>query len=174
MTERKRRMLRLFKHRLPKVAKFESVSYHQAALDYPENGWAKNQIDLPERSTKGSAGYDFYCPINVTIQPGETVKIPTFVRCKIADGWVLMMVPRSSLGFKYRLKLDNTIGVIDADYYNSDNEGHIMLQVTNEGDKAMSFKIGERMCQGIFLPFGVTYNDDVKRKRNGGIGSTGK
>ena len=82
--------------------------------------------------------------------------------------------PRSGLGFKYKLRLVNTVGIIDQDYYFSDNEGHIFLKMGNEGYNEMTIKAGQGFAQGIFLPFGLTYSDDVKSARNGGMGSTDK
>lgn len=134
-------------------------------------------IELPTRATSGSAGYDFKCPLACfTLHPGETIKIPTGIRVKIDEGWFLGIFPRSSLGFKYRVQLDNTIGVIDSDYYNSDNEGHIFVKLTNDGkaDKTVAISAGDAFAQGIFLPFGITYNDEATGIRNGGFGSTNK
>ena len=92
----------------------------------------------------------------------------------MADGWVLVLVPRSSLGFKYRMQLDNTLGIIDSDYYYSDNEGHIILKVTNDSkeNKEMIVEASKGICQGLFLEFGITIDDDAKATRNGGFGST--
>ena len=80
---------------------------------------------FPKRATSGSAGYDFYAPCGISLKPGETVKVLTGIRARIDEGWVLTLYPRSGLGFRYRLQLNNTVGVIDSDYYGSDNEGHI-------------------------------------------------
>lgn len=140
---------------------------------------AYTDLELPRRATSGSAGYDFYVPVDIEILPGQTVKIPTGIRSKMEEGWVLMIYPRSGFGFKYRLMLDNTVGVIDSDYYYSDNEGHIMIKVTNcshiggtEG-KTLSIKKGQGFAQGVFLPFGITRDDNTLTVRNGGLGSTG-
>ena len=131
-------------------------------------------IQLPRRATKGSAGYDFFTPLDFTVRPGEQVLIPTGVRVKIVNGYVLMLFPRSSLGFKYRLQLNNTVGVIDSDYYNADNEGHIFCKLTNDTveDRTVELKKGTGMVQGIFLPFGITEDDNAEAARTGGIGST--
>lgn len=131
-------------------------------------------IILPTRATTKSVGHDFRAPFDFTLEAGATIKIPTGIRVKIEDGWWLACMPRSSLGFKYRAQLDNTVGVIDGDYYHSENEGHIFLKITNDSKdgKAMTVKKGERFAQGIFLPYGVTYNDAVTTVRNGGFGST--
>lgn len=131
-------------------------------------------IKLPRRATSGSAGYDFFSPIGFVLKPGESIRIPTGIRVRIDDGWVLKLYPRSGLGFKYRLQLDNTVGIIDADYFSSDNEGHIMAKITNSSldGKVLTVPEGTGFIQGIFLPFGVTVNDDVDAVRNGGFGST--
>lgn len=135
-----------------------------------------SKIELPLRSTRGSAGYDFKCPCDIELKPRESIKIPTGIRCRIDDGWVLKLYPRSSLGFKYRLQLDNTVGIIDSDYFNSSNEGHIIVKIHNDSEngKILCSKRGDNFIQGIFLPYGITVNDNVDGIRNGGIGSTGR
>ena len=167
------------------TAKFYKVSYEQfeeGFLDYNANASKEiihdiyNELKLPKRATKGSAGYDFYTPIDVYLKPGETLKIPTGIRCEMNERWVLMIYPRSGLGFKYRLQLNNTVGIIDSDYYNSDNEGHMFVKLTNDSneDKSLSLKVGQGMVQGIFFEFGIVEDDDVTEERNGGFGSTTK
>ena len=166
---------------MKRIAKFEKVSPEQFSAAWQDtfgcDGTALyDTIQLPRRATSGSAGYDFCTPIGVTLAPGETAKIPTGVRAWMEDGWVLKIYPRSGLGFKYRLPLNNTVGIIDSDYYFSDNEGHILIKVTNantEG-KALTLKAGDAFAQGIFLPFGITEDDDVTAARNGGFGSTSR
>ena len=131
-------------------------------------------IKLPKRATKGSAGYDFYTPFTFTLKPGETIKIPTGIRVKMDEDWVLKLYPRSGLGFKFRLQLNNTVGIIDSDYFNSDNEGHIFAKLTNDSneDKVLSLEKGAGFMQGIFLEYGITMDDDADGVRNGGFGST--
>ena len=169
-----------------KVAKFEKVSWDEFQKDYVNIfGEGKtiniddvrkiyNNIKLPVRATIGSAGYDFKSPIDFTLAPGETIKIPTGIRVKIDDGWVLECYPRSGLGFKYRLQLNNTVGIIDSDYYYSDNEGHIFAKITNDSNegKTVSIAAGEGFMQGIFVEYGITIDDDATKIRNGGFGST--
>lgn len=133
----------------------------------------KDKIKLPHRSTVGSAAYDFYSPISFELKPGENIVIKTGIRCCIDPGWVLLICPRSSMGFKYSVSLVNTLAVIDSDYYYSDNEGHIMIKLHNGGDKSMFVNEGDRFCQGMLVPFGITYDDDADGIRNGGMGSTG-
>ena len=163
------------------VASFEIVSFKEFLdsfvdifkIDQKEIENLYKDLQLPKRATTGSAGCDFKSPIDFELKPKETIKIPTGIRCKMLDDIVLMIYPRSSLGFKYRLILDNTVGIIDSDYYNSDNEGHIFIKFTNLGEKLLSVKKGDGIAQGIFLPYYLTTDDDVSDKRNGGIGSTG-
>lgn len=170
---------------MEKVAKFEKVSFEQFVssiegfLDNLTTDQIKEvyeNIKLPKRATIASAGYDFFTYRNLVLRPGETIKVPTGIRCKIREDYVLVIAPRSSLGFKYRLQLDNTIGVIDSDYYNAKNEGHIFIKITNDSksDKVMEVKKNEGFAQGIFLQYGITEDDDVSEVRTGGIGSTTK
>lgn len=134
-------------------------------------------IELPKRSTKGSAGYDFFFPYGHTeIPAGASLMIPTGIKAYIEPNWVLFEVPRSSLGMNYRIQFDNTIGIIDSDYYNNPkNEGHIFVKITNDSRDGLTcvFETQCKYCQGIFVPFGITYDDDVDTVREGGIGSTG-
>lgn len=132
------------------------------------------EIQLPTRATEGSAGYDISVPVNIKLSAGQTLKVPLGLRVMIKPGWWFGVFPRSSLGFKYRLQLDNTIGVVDSDYFYSDNEGHMYLQVTNDSKDGteMILEKDKAICQGIFLPFGITYNDCADGVRNGGLGST--
>ena len=168
---------------MQKIAKFEKVSFEQYKKDFEDTfntidnvDQIYNDICLPKRATKGSAGYDFFAPIDITLKPGETIKIPTGIRVKIEDGWVLKCYPRSGLGFKYRMQLNNTVGIIDADYYFSSNEGHIFTKITNDSNegKTIEIKKGQGFMQGIFVEFGITYDDDVQDIRDGGFGSTTK
>lgn len=169
---------------MEKIAKFEKVSFEQFSKDWKKNFECTDEevkeiydnIKLPQRATKQSAGYDFYAPIDIEMKPGEVKLIPTGIRAKIDNGYVLMLYPRSSLGFKFRMQLNNTVGVIDADYYNADNEGHIMCKFTNDTheDKVLKVDAGAGMVQGIFMSFGITVDDAVDTERTGGIGSTTK
>ncbi len=166
------------------VAKFEKVSFEQFLKDWQKNIGSNeaeikkiyDSISLPKRATKQSAGYDFYAPIDITMNPNEVLLIPSGIRAKIDDGYVLMLFPRSSLGFKYRMQLNNTVGVIDADYYNAENEGHIMCKFMNDSrdGKQLHVEAGQGMVQGIFMSFGITVDDDADQVRTGGIGSTTK
>lgn len=162
------------------VGKFEKVSFEQYYEDIKPllpDDWTDEEIkqsweeiELPVRATSGSAGYDFISPVGFTLFPGASVVVPTGIRVRIDDGWMLMCAPRSGLGFKYGMALANTVGIIDADYYYSDNEGHIMLKVYAK-DK-VEIEYGQKFAQGIFIPFGVTTDDNTTTERNGGLGST--
>ena len=123
-----------------------------------------------------SAGYDIYSVKDFTLQPGQTIKLPTGIRVKLDSDKFLAIVPRSGLGFKYRTQLDNTIGVIDADYYNSSNEGHIWVKITNDSKNGdvLEIKQGDAICQGIICQYFLTEDDNVTETRDGGFGSTDK
>lgn len=130
-------------------------------------------IIMPCRATAGSAGYDFHIPFDGIIRAGESVIIPTGIRCLMNKAYVLMLYPRSGLGFKYEMRLANTIGVIDSDYSHSENEGHILIKVHNPSDKDIVLKRGARFAQGVFTRYYLTDDDGVLTERTGGIGSTG-
>lgn len=167
-----------------RVGEFEKVSYEQFCETMKEifNTEYDNEIiklaydtlALPTRATSGSAGYDFKAPFSFTLAPGATLKVPTGIRVKIDEGWWLGCLPRSGLGFKYRMQLNNTMGVIDSDYYHSDNEGHIFAKITNDSNegKELEIKAGDGFLQAIFIPYGITYSDNAEGVRNGGMGST--
>jgi len=133
-----------------------------------------NDIKLPQRATKKSAGYDIFAPYDFTLSPGQTMKIATGIRVILDDDKFLMCAPRSGHGFKARIQLDNTLGIIDADYSDSENEGHIMLKLTNDSKsgKSISVKKGDGMAQAIILQYFTVDNDETTRLRNGGFGST--
>lgn len=164
-----------------KVAQFYLVSLNEFKkafdnLDEKEIEAIYNNLKLPKRATKGSAGYDFYLPFDIVLEPGKTIKIPTGIRVKIEENYVLKLYPRSGLGFKYRLQLNNTVGIIDSDYYYSDNEGHIFAKITNDSneERTLELKAGTGFMQGIFVEYGITFDDDTTEIRNGGFGSTTK
>lgn len=170
---------------MKRIAKFEKVSLEQfregwtdtfGETDEAEIREIYEGIRLPKRATSGSAGYDFFAPAHIKLAPGETVKIPTGVRVWMESEWVLKCYPRSGLGFKFRLQLNNTVGIIDSDYYYSDNEGHIFAKITNDSNegKTVEVKAGDGFMQGIFVEYGITLDDDVTEVRNGGFGSTTK
>lgn len=162
---------------MKKIAQFEKVSLAQFldGCKRPDAEEIYAKIALPKRATTGSAGYDFFAPFDIDLNAGETAKIPTGIRVKIDEGWLLSLYPRSGLGFKFRLQLDNTVGIIDSDYYFSDNEGHIFAKITNDSreNKALHIPAGAGFIQGIFTEYGITVDDDATETRNGGFGSTG-
>ena len=167
---------------MKRIAKFEKVSFEQfesgfdGEFSLEEIKEMYDNLELPKRATKGSAGYDFYAPFDITLTPGQTIKIPTGIRSSMEDGWVLKLYPRSGLGFKFRLQLNNTVGIIDSDYYHSSNEGHIFAKITNDSNegRVVEIKKNTGFIQGIFLEYGITYDDMVEEIRDGGFGSTTK
>lgn len=165
------------------MIKFEKVSYQQFYDDYKdmndlltdeEISRMYKELKLPKRATTGSAGYDFFAPFAFALEQGETIKIPTGIRAIMPENVVLQIYPRSGLGFKYREQLDNGVGIIDSDFANSNNEGHIMLKITNDSKvpKIMDIERGKGFAQGIFMPYLVTDDDAATGVRNGGWGST--
>ena len=151
------------------IAQFMKVSRAQYEKD---SSYDWDSVTLPKRATAGSAGYDFFAPADIELRPGETLSVPTGVRARIDPGWVLMLFPRSGLGFKYRLQLNNTVGVVDSDYFDALNEGHIFIKLYNAGDRTVRVSAGEAFAQGVFVPFGLTEDDDASARRTGGFGST--
>lgn len=168
------------------VATFEKVSFEQYYKDFLDTYGEDfdrvqvkdiyNSIKLPQRGTSGSAGYDFFTPQTINLATSKVAKIPTGIRVKIDDGWFLAVMPRSGLGFKYKVQLYNTVGVIDSDYYNSSNEGHIFVKIVNDNgeNKAMTVNKSDGFVQGIFLPYGLATDDNATAVRDGGFGSTTK
>lgn len=170
---------------MKRIAKFHKVTFQQFVEGYNNTIGAGeesviagvyDEIRLPVRATKGSAGYDFFAPVGFDLEPGKTVMLPTGIRAEMEPGWVLKCYPRSGLGFKYRLQLNNTVGIIDSDYFYSDNEGHIFAKLTNDSNEAktLSLEKGTAFMQGVFVEYGITVDDDVDSERNGGLGSTTK
>ena len=168
---------------MKRIAKFYKVSEQRFLDDWKDSfpGSSEEEIReiydnilLPKRATAGSAGYDFFASTDFCLQPGEMIKIPTGIRVEMEPEWVLKCYPRSGLGFKYRLQLNNTVGIIDSDYFYSDNEGHIFAKLTNDGreGKTVELKKGTGFMQGIFVEYGITVDDDATGIRNGGFGST--
>lgn len=166
-----------------RIAKFEKVSREQFSKDFTKciggnDAAAERLYDnvvLPKRATAGSAGYDLITPVSFTLAPGEGVKIPTGLRIKMQPGWMLLILPKSGLGSRFRLQLDNTMGLIDCDYYDAANEGHIMVPVTNDSKsgKVLTVEAGKAFVQAVLVPFGITEDDAAEGIREGGFGSTG-
>lgn len=170
---------------MKRIARFHKVSPQRFIADWKDTFAGTSDeaaevvyqgIRLPRRATAGSAGYDFYAPADFQMEPGQTIKIPTGIRVEMDREWVLKCYPRSGLGFKYRLQLNNTVGIIDSDYFYSDNEGHIFVKLTNDSreGKTLTIPADTGFMQGIFVEYGITVDDDVTDVRNGGFGSTTK
>lgn len=174
-----------------RMAEFSNVSFQQFKNDwidtFPElmNGLSNYDIDehirdiydnikLPKRATAQSAGYDFFSPMSFVLEPNDSIKIPTSIRCEMYDGWTMLLFIRSSLGFKHGLSMPTSVSVIDSDYFDADNEGHIMVKLRNNGTKSVRVNKGDGFVQGVFVPFGITLDDNTTTERTGGIGSTSK
>ena len=186
------------------IAKFEKVSKEEweKSIEELKNKQSEHaslydivsydDIQLPKRSTAASAGYDFFLPGNIHIEGclykecneyganegcidvNQTILIPTGIKCKIDPLWALFLYPRSSMGFKHGIQLANTVGIVDADYYNNpSNEGHIFIKLKNGNNNSVSFNAGDKFAQGIFMQYGIVINDEASAVRTGGIGSTG-
>ena len=149
------------------MRKFEFVSY----ADFENKTLIK-----PKRATKGSAGYDFFSPVDKEILPGKNFVVITDIKVSLEEDEVLQIYPRSSYGYNRGMTLANTVGIIDSDYFYSDNEGHIFAKITNDSKdgKTLTVEAGQGFMQGIFVPFGITEDDNVTAVRNGGFGSTTK
>ena len=153
------------------MRKFEKISFKQFAKDVSEGDY--NSILLPVRKTKRSAGYDFISFLDITIKPGEVAKIPTGIKISLEDDEFLGIFVRSSMGFKYNVRMCNQVGIIDSDYYNNiDNEGHIWVKLQNHGDKDYVIKKGDAFAQGIIMKYLFCDDDNSLGDRIGGIGST--
>lgn len=170
---------------MKEVALFHKVSFDRFMIDMKDSfpgctdTYIKDVYDnihLPERGTRGSAGYDFYSPIRFELKPGENIKFPTGIRCEINDGWFMSIYPRSSIGFKTGVTLANTVGIIDSDYFHADNEGHIFIKLINDSSlsKELAVMVGDAVSQGIFTKYGITFDDNADVVRIGGLGSTNK
>ena len=155
---------------------FEKISYEQFNKDVNENEKVYEEYILPKRSTKYSAGYDFFALTDFSILPGEMKKIPTGIKVNMEKDDVLMLFVRSSMGFKYNIRMCNQVGILDSDYYNNpNNEGHIWVKLQNEGYQEYVVKKGDAICQGVFTKYLIVDNEEeITHERVGGIGSTSK
>lgn len=157
------------------MRRFEKISlaeYHKTTGCDEE---IYNNLELPKRATRYSAGYDIHCPFDMVLPAKGMVKVPTLLKVDMDDDDVFIIDVRSSLGFKHNVRLCNTIAVIDKDYYNNpDNEGHIFLKFYNPNDYDIIFKSNDRIAQGMFLKYGITVDDKAEGLRESGIGSTGR
>ncbi len=169
-----------------RVAEFYKVSFERYKADFentfPQNSLPEEKIKeiydnikLPSRATTASAGYDFYLPFEINLGVGDEIMIPSGIRARMREDYALVIMPKSGLGTKSRLIMYNTAALIDADYFNSDNEGHIMIKLLYDlrnSNKELSLPAGKSFVQGVFLPFGITESDSATGIRNGGLGST--
>ena len=152
---------------------FEKISIEQFKKDIADDLDLYNNYMLPKRATKYSAGYDFFAINDITIKPGEIVKIPTGYKAKFNNDEALLLMMRSGLGFKYNLRFTNQIGLIESDYYNNEsNEGHMWVSIQNEGKEEITIKKNNAYCQSVFIKFLITDDDNVTNIRKGGLGST--
>ena len=158
------------------MRKFEKISFEQFKKDIIDDKELYESYSLPKRGTKCAAGYDFYALYDYTLKPGEIMKVPTGIKACMEEDDVLLLIDRSSMGFKYNVRMCNQVGVIDADYYNnSNNEGHMWIKIQNEGDKDYVVKKGDGMIQGMFIKYLKVDNEEkIEIERTGGIGSTNK
>lgn len=156
------------------MRKFEKISlqeYHRFQTGYDETWY--NNLELPKRATKYSAGYDISSPFDLVLPANGTLKVPTLLKVDMEEDEVLLIDVRSSLGFKHNVRLANTIGVVDKDYYNNENnEGHMFIKLYNPNNYEIEFKAGERIAQAIFIKYLTTDDDAAEGERKGGIGST--
>ena len=154
---------------------FEKISFAEFRKAFGDDRKLYQEYNLPRRSSKHSAGYDFLAVKDYVIKPKEILKIPTGVKALMQGDEVLLIVVRSSMGFKYNVRLTNQVGVIDSDFYNNiDNEGHIFISLQNEGDKDYVIKSGEAYGQGIFMKYLLSDDDAAEGTRIGGLGSSNK
>ncbi len=154
------------------MRKFEKVSIDEFSKYYDKKLY--EEYDLPKRMTSHSAGYDFFAIEGFTLKPGEIKKIPTGYKATFGSDEMLMILVRSSMGFKYNVRMTNQVGIIESDYNNIDNEGHMFVSLQNEGDRDFVVKKGEGYAQGIFTKFLICDDDVTTNERQGGLGSTNK
>ena len=155
--------------------KFEKISYTQFKKDSIDTMCDYEQIKLPQRATKSSAGYDIYSVKGFELKPRQSILLPTGIKAQLDSDKFLLILPRSGQGFKYKVQLYNTAGVIDCDYYNNQkNEGHIWVKLYNDSPDGATLVVnrGEAICQGIILPYYKVDDDNSHEVRNGGFGST--
>lgn len=156
------------------MRKFEKVSFNEFKKEFGNNKNLYNSYNIPVRKTKDSAGYDFEAIEDFELLPGESKKIPLGIKVTMNKGEMLMIVVRSSVGFKYNVRMQNQVGIIEGDYYNNDsNEGHLFIKLQNEGTEIFKVKKGQGIAQGIFVNFLTIDNEEeINNVRTGGIGST--
>ncbi|MDD2202799.1 MAG: deoxyuridine 5'-triphosphate nucleotidohydrolase [Bacilli bacterium] len=161
------------------MRKFEKISFEQFKKDFSEFENLKimyKDLKLPKRKTLNSAGYDFSSPFDFVLHPTEIIKVNTGIKVSMENDDCLMILDRSSAGFKYNIRICNQVGLIDSDYYNNpQNEGHICIALQNEGEKDWIVKRGESFAQGLFTKYLIVDDEEqITNTRTGGIGSTNK
>lgn len=166
--------------------RFERVNFESFRKDMLKYGWAEeiihtayDNIKMPERKTKYSAGYDISSPLSFSMKPGERLTIPTGIKAVFSEdeakSFHLQLFIRSSVGINRHVVMANQTGVIDADYAgNIDNDGDMLIAIWNTSDHDVRFEAGERIIQAIFMIHGLTVDDNAKGERTGGVGSSGK
>lgn len=155
--------------------KFERISFDQFIKDDVHLLCDHHEIKLPQRATKYSAGYDIYSVKSFELKPRQSILLPTAIKIQLDPDKLLLILPRSGQGFKYKVQIYNTAGVIDCDYYNNENnEGHIWVKLYNDSPdgETLVVKKGDAICQGIILPYYKVDDDTSDTIRNGGFGST--
>ena len=155
---------------------FEKISIDQFSKDISCDINLYNNYNLPARTTKYSAGYDFEALSDFVLKPGESLKIPTGIKVSMYNDEVLLLLVRSSMGFKYNIRMCNQVGVIDSDYYNSnENVGHIWIKIKNEGNLDFIVKKGDKIAQGLFTKYLMVEDEEMPdQPRVSGFGSTNK
>ena len=157
------------------MRKFYKINYSQFCKDFSIDKSLYEEYSLPKRATLFSAGYDFFSLCDYVIHPGEVLRIPTGVKVTMNDDEMFCLFVRSSMGFKYNVRLTNQVGIIDADYFsNPDNDGHMWVSLQNQGESDFVIHKGDAFCQGIFMKYLLTDDDDSNGVRVSGIGSTSK
>ena len=157
------------------MRKFEFVRRYNETRKLINEDGAMAQWKLPERSTKNSAGYDFFAIEDFILEPNKITYVPTGVKVKMSDDEMLIIANRSSNPKKKGIILASGINIIDADYYgNSDNDGEISLILQNITSNPIKVSKGDKIVQGVFIKYLKTDNDDSDTERVSGIGSTGK
>ena len=156
---------------------FYKISKEQYEKDINVCCCGYDEIKLPQRGTEFSAGYDFFTLQDFTLYPGEHIVIPTGIKFDCDIDKFLFIAPRSGQGFKYGIRLANSVGIIDADYFNNENnEGHIWVKIdypkSSINSEPFVIKKGDAICQGIILPYYRVSSDTSSKKRVGGFGST--
>lgn len=157
------------------MRKFFKINYSQFCHDFSDDKMLYDEYSLPRRATMCSAGYDFFSLDEYVVHPGEVLKIPTGIKVCMNDDEMFCLFVRSSMGFKYNVRLTNQVGVIDSDYFsNPDNDGHMWVSLHNHGLKDFVIHKGDAFCQGIFMKYLVTDDDVAEGVRVSGIGSTSR